>query len=233
MKQFGMFCIASLAMLGVATLAQAQRAEAKKIALQPRLGADAPLLSADAIEKLKLTAEQKDKYGKIETEYKDKAKSAQEKFRTDIQNLNDRTKYKEVLEKFQADTKKAREDALGKVAPILTAEQKTVFTQVKDQPGRPGIGVRPVPIGGAGIGQVLPAGVQQRLQLTDEQKKQIDAIQKEVEAKIMKVLNDEQKKQLEQMKKGVIIRPQPRQPNPIQIQPIRRPQPANPAPRKD
>ena len=151
--------------------------------------------------------------------------------------MRDREKYKEALDKMQTDTKKAREDSLAKVEPLLTAEQKTVFAEVKNQQARPGgIGVRPVPIGGigGGIGQVLPPAVQQRLQLTDEQKKQIEAIQKETEAKIMKVLTDEQKKQLENLKRPV-IRPQPIQPNPNpRIQPAV-PNPAVPAPnpRKD
>ena len=107
--------------------------------------------------------------------------------------------------------------------------QKTVFAQVKTQQPQPGgIGVRPNPgiVFGGGIGQVLPPAVQTRLQLTDEQKKQIDAIQKEVEAKIMKVLSDEQKKQLEDMKKGTIRRPLGQADQPVQ--PNRRVQPAVP-----
>ena len=213
------FVLAGALALVVAAPAFAQRIEIK---LQPGFGrGDAPLLAPEAVEKLKFSDTQKDQYSKAETQYKDATKAAQEKFRAEIKG--DREKYKEAFEKFQTDSKKAREDAFAKVEATLTAEQKTVFAQVKAQQPLPG-GVRPVqPIGG-GIGQVLPAGVQQRLQLTDDQKKQIDAIQKEVEAKVMKVLNDEQKKQLEDMKKGTIIRPRPIQPQPN----IRRIQPAVP-----
>jgi hypothetical protein len=49
-------------------------------------------------------------------------------------------------------------------------------------------------------GEVLPAMLQQRLGLTAEQKKQVDALQKEVDAKLENILNDEQKAQLKQMR---------------------------------
>ena len=235
MKMFRLALALALAivMLGASSLF-AQRIEVQPIQLQPGgfgLFGDVPLLTPDAVEKLKFTNEQKEKYTKIEAAYKEKNKAAQDAYRTSIMGVRDREKFKEALDKFQTDSKKAREDHLGKVEPILTAEQKTVFAQVRQQQPQPGgiIGRPPIGIGG-GIGQVLPPAMQQRLQLTDEQKKQIDAIQKEVEAKIMKVLTDEQKKQLEQMKKGIIIRPglplNPANPQ-IQILPV---VPAPPAP---
>lgn len=211
-------------------LAQRVKVEPKRIDVQPgalqRPGAG--LLSPDALEKLKLTADQKDKYGKVETEYKDKSKTVQDDFRTALMNINDRTKFKEIQEKFQADTKKVREDALTKVEGFLTKDQKEVFAQVKNQ--QPNIGVRPVvqPVGGAGVGQLLPPGVQNRLQLTDEQKKQLETLQKEVDQKLMKILNDDQRKMLENLKKGGGVRPLPQPVPPRRIDPA---QPnANPAP---
>src|SRR5580658_9096862 len=45
-------------------------------------------------------------------------------------------------------------------------------------------------------GQVLPTIVQERLNLTAEQKKQLAEVQKEVDAKLEKILTAEQKKQL-------------------------------------
>ena len=229
--RFGLVALAAF----LATLAPVSAQEQPK-RIQGRLG-DAPLLSAEAVEKLKLTAEQKDKYAKIEGDFKEKSKAAQDKFIEDVKGLRDREKYKELTEKFQSDKTKVRDDQLAKVEPILTAEQKTVFAQVKTQPAQPNIGVRPIqPAGGVGgVGQVLPAGVQQRLNLTDEQKKQIDAIQKEVEAKILKVLTDEQKKQYEEIKKGVIRRPgaQPLERNPAIRNPRPAPNPANPARNRD
>ncbi len=196
----------------------------QRVQVQPKgilLGrGEASLLPAEGVEKLKLTAEQKEKYTKIETDYKELVKTAQDKFRAEVQG--DRAKAKEAQEKLQADTKKAREDQLAKVEATLTGEQKTVLAQVKVLPAQPNPGVRPQPIQiGGGVGQVLPPAVQNRLQLTDEQKKEVEKLQKEVEAKIMKILTDDQKKQLEQFKKGP-IRIQPIQPNPAnprQIQP--------------
>ena len=60
-------------------------------------------------------------------------------------------------------------------------------------PGGPG-GFRPQP------GQVMPPFVQEALKLTDEQKAQIADIQKDVEARLAKVLTEDQKKQLEEMR---------------------------------
>ena len=228
MQVYRFAIVAMAAALASVVPAYGQRVEVQPV--QPGrllVRGDVSLLAVEAVEKLKLTAEQKDKYAKLDTEYKEKSKSAQDKFIEDVKGNRDREKIKEANDKLQADKKKLRDDLLAKVEPILTAEQKTVFAQVKVQQPTPNPGVirRPdLPIVGGGVGQVLPPGVQQRLNLTDDQKKQIADIQKEVEAKVLKVLTDEQKKQFEEMKKGVIrIQPiRPVQPNPA----IRNPQPA-------
>src|SRR6266498_1243311 len=64
-------------------------------------------------------------------------------------------------------------------------------------PGGPG-----GPPGGPGgfpqPGQVLPGFLQERLNLTAEQKKQLDELQKEVDAKLAKILTTEQKKTLQE-----------------------------------
>ncbi len=223
--------VASLAIVGAS---HAQRVQVQPRQAQPireRLLGGPSLVSPEGIEKLRLTADQKEKFAKIDTEFKDQTKSAQETMRNAIKDAGrDREKFKEATDKLEAATKKSREDGLAKFESILTAEQKKVLVQVKDeQPRRPAIGVRPIqPIVG-GQGQLIPPGVQARLQLTDEQKKQIEAIQKEAEAKALKVLTDEQRKQYEAFKKNT-VRPlpvRPNQPN-IRIQP--RPAiPANPA----
>ena len=84
----------------------------------------------------------------------------------------------------------------------LTAEQKTVLTQAnQNKPRRPGAAA-PAGGGAAGIGQVLPAQLQERLQLTDEQKKKIADLQKELETKILNVLTDEQRQKVENLKKS-------------------------------
>jgi poly(3-hydroxybutyrate) depolymerase len=53
---------------------------------------------------------------------------------------------------------------------------------------------------GAPPGTVLSPRVQENLKLTDEQKKQIEELQKEVDAKIQQVLTDEQNKQLKDLR---------------------------------
>jgi hypothetical protein len=186
-------------------VAPAVPALAQRVQVQPQpkgiRTAEPALLTVAAFADLKLNEEQRDKYAKIETDYKEKVKAAQEKYRADIVGLNDRAKAREAMETMQAATAKAREDHLAKIEPILNAEQKKLFAQIKLQPVPPGGGVRPLPpiqIGG-GLNPVVPPALQNRLQLTDEQKKQLDAIQKEAEAKILKMLTDEQKKTLEQL----------------------------------
>jgi Spy/CpxP family protein refolding chaperone len=48
-------------------------------------------------------------------------------------------------------------------------------------------------------GQVLPTFLQDSLQLTAEQKKELEDLQKDVDGKLAKILTDEQKKQLKEM----------------------------------
>ncbi|HEX3152649.1 MAG TPA: hypothetical protein VHR66_31545 [Gemmataceae bacterium] len=54
--------------------------------------------------------------------------------------------------------------------------------------------------GGAAPGTILSAGTQTTLKLTDEQKKELEAIQKEVDAKLEKMLTEEQRTQLKTLK---------------------------------
>jgi hypothetical protein len=49
-------------------------------------------------------------------------------------------------------------------------------------------------------GQIMPQFIQEQLKLTDEQKKQVDDLQKDVDGKLDKILTDEQKAQLKQMR---------------------------------
>lgn len=62
--------------------------------------------------------------------------------------------------------------------------------------GKGGFGMK----GGPALGQVMPTFVQDQLKLTDAQKKDVEAIQKEIDAKIEKLLTDEQKKLYKEMK---------------------------------
>jgi hypothetical protein len=66
-----------------------------------------------------------------------------------------------------------------------------------DQKGGPG--------GGPGrfeLGRVLPPFVREQLELTPDQEKQIDALEKDVKAKLTKILTADQVKQLENMRPG-------------------------------
>jgi hypothetical protein len=49
-------------------------------------------------------------------------------------------------------------------------------------------------------GQILPTFLQEQLKLTDDQKKQLADLQKDVDAKLAKILTDDQKKQLKDMR---------------------------------
>ena len=51
-------------------------------------------------------------------------------------------------------------------------------------------------------GQVLSTGAQDQLKLTDEQKKKLEDIQKQVDEQLSKVLTEEQQKQLKDMQQG-------------------------------
>lgn len=159
------------------------------------------LLTAEALEKLKLTAEQKEKYTKVDEEFKDKAKANGEKVREAFKN-----KDMDALKTMRADSEKLRTDYLAKVEGLLTSEQKKVFEEVKTQ--RPGFG------GGRGgaPGQVLSGGLQERLKLSEEQKKKVEELQKDLDNKINSILTEEQRKQLDEIKKGT-GQPQ-RRPNP-------------------
>ncbi len=77
-----------------------------------------------------------------------------------------------------------------------------------DDPSGPGDGPgrRPGPGGSGGFGgppqpgQILPDRLQEMLKLTDEQKKQVADLQKDVDAKLAKILTEDQQKQLKEMR---------------------------------
>src|SRR5438132_11054143 len=97
-----------------------------------------------------------------------------------------------------------RTDCLGKVEGLLMDDQKKTFEEVKKQPARTGLpggdfripgvtGRNPPP-----VGDVLSKPAQEKLKLTDDQKKKLEELQKDVDAKLKSILSDEQKKQLEE-----------------------------------
>src|SRR5262249_46079000 len=131
------------------------------------------LLSSEAVDKLKLTAEQKEKYTKIEEEFKEKQKASGEKLREAFQS-KDKDKIKDAFQNVRGDAEKLRTDYLTKVESLLTAEQKKTFADVKNE--QPRFGGRGPGAGGGGA-SVIPPRIQEKLGLSEEQKKKIEAVQ--------------------------------------------------------
>lgn len=67
--------------------------------------------------------------------------------------------------------------------------------------GGPGMMPPGMMVGPPQPGQVMPPFLRDLLKMSDEQKKQLDELQKDVDAKLGKILNDDQKKLLDDMKK--------------------------------
>jgi outer membrane protein assembly factor BamB len=101
---------------------------------------------------------------------------------------------------------KAKIPGYGWSSPIAWGDKVFVTTAVTDKQTKPGGFGGFGGIGGFGRppqpGQVLPPSVQERLELTAEQKKQVEGLQKDVDAKLGKILTDDQKKQLQQPRGG-------------------------------
>ena len=76
-------------------------------------------------------------------------------------------------------------------------KDKGDFKGEKGGPGGPGGkgGFGPPP-----LGQVMPVFAQEQLKLTDTQKKDLEAIQKDVDARIEKLLTEDQKKAYKELK---------------------------------
>jgi outer membrane protein assembly factor BamB len=125
---------------------------------------------------------------------------------------------------------KAKVPGVAWSSPVVWGDKVFVTTAVTDNqrkppagggfgggfpggPGRPGGGPgRGGPGGGRGgvgpggfapPGQLLPPFLRDRLNLTDEQKKQLDALQKDVDGKLDKILTDEQRQQYQEMRDGL------------------------------
>lgn len=100
----------------------------------------------------------------------------------------------------------------------LSPQQEIVWKYVNPTKGGPGPGgMMPFRLGGGGgpggpppVGQIMPSFLQDVLQLTADQKKQMEDFQKETTAQLEKVLTDEQKKQLKEPQ-GFGAMPQPGQ----------------------
>ena len=130
----------------------------------------------------------------------------------------------EVTKKLEALTKEATANAVK----VLNDEQKAAYKELTGEPfempggagalgfgGGGGFG-QPGGFGGGGFGGGTPPGTvlstnaQDQLKLTAEQKKELERIQKEVDAQLDKMLTDEQRKQLQEMKSRQPGRRQPK-----------------------
>ncbi|MBI2808928.1 MAG: hypothetical protein HYX68_28430 [Planctomycetes bacterium] len=168
-------------------------------------GRGGKLLSDAGLEKLALTKEQKAKFDKLNEEYQKKQKDLQFPG-IDVLKSPDPKKIRDHIDA----QRKLRPDYLAKVESILTDEQKKIFDEVRRErqgnfgPGFPGLpfgNFQPPAFGGFGPGKFLSRDLQERLKLSDEQRKKVDELQKELEASVLKLLSDEQKKSLAELKK--------------------------------
>jgi len=166
-----------------------------------RPGVDLPRI----LGQLDLKAEQREKIEKLMKEFGEKRETAEKKLREGIEQARqnqDREKFRELTQAHEKEMAKANEELQGKVKEVLNDEQKQRFAELQRQRGG-------APVA-AGIGQLVPSPVQERLGLTPEQKERLEKLQKESEAKVRDILNEEQNKRFEELKKGVAP-PRPRE----------------------
>jgi hypothetical protein len=149
---------------------------------------------------------------KLSDEQQKTIKAIGEDMQADVRDLFAAGRDPETAKKVQA----VRKVAMDSATKILSASQKDTLKDLVGEPvelafggfgpggpggGPGGPGGGPGGPGGFGApsqpGQILSAGLRDRLKLTDEQKKQLDDLQKEVDAKLGKILTDDQKKELE------------------------------------
>lgn len=109
---------------------------------------------------------------------------------------------------------RAKLPGYGWSSPIVWGDKVFLTTAVSEKqrkpaPGFGGGGGRPGAGGGPGRfgarpqpGQLIPAFLQPILNLSEDQKKQLDALQKEVDGKVAKILTDEQQKQLKELREN-------------------------------
>ncbi len=183
----------------------------------------------EVVEAIKITDEQKEKIAAITKELGDDRRELFGQNRRPDAATN---------EKWAALQKDAKEKAVN----TLTTEQKSALTELTGAPFEfkgalafgGGFGQGGQGLGGAGgfggqgfggaggfgaaaggSGQLLSPRLQDTLKLSDEQKKQVEEIQKEADAKLEKLLSEEQRKQLKEARAGAgapggAARPQPK-----------------------
>jgi Spy/CpxP family protein refolding chaperone len=180
-------------------------------------GGGASLPAEKDLESLKLTSEQKPKVAKIYKDYEAKQKDLAKQF--EGLRSGERPDPAKFREMFEARTK-AVTGAESKIKALLTDEQKKKFDELKPRgrvggfggrdgrggPGGPGGFGRPGGFGGGfgppggrfTPGQVIPGALKDRLELTEDQKTKIDALEKDLKTKLDKILTVDQMKKLQE-----------------------------------
>jgi hypothetical protein len=136
-------------------------------------------------------------------------KAVGEDMQADVRDLFAGGRDADTARKVQA----VRKAAMDSATKLFSASQKETLKDLVGEPvelafggfgpggGPGGPGGGPGGPGGFGgpsqPGQVLSQGMQDRLKLTADQKKQLEDLQKDVDAKLNKILTDDQKKELE------------------------------------
>jgi Spy/CpxP family protein refolding chaperone len=164
-------------------------------------GQETSLLPRGIVEKLNLSAEQKDKIAKIEKEFADKSKESVSQIRAKMEKAK-ADKDRAAMQKAQAElaeVQKLRAAFETQVRELLTEEQRASFARAAGSQ-RPG----------AAGSSLIPLAIQQRLGLSDEQQQKLQALQKEFESKALQVLTDEQRQRFEEFKSRT-RQPRPRQ----------------------
>jgi hypothetical protein len=95
-----------------------------------------------------------------------------------------------------------RKEVEGKLDALLTDEQRRALKDPPKQPPGP-MGMPPPPAVPAAV-QILPPLLRSRAKLNDEQRKALEGLQKEAEARVDQFLTAEQKKQLKEVRDGFL-----------------------------
>jgi hypothetical protein len=201
-----MSCPSMLLGLGIALLAatgiDAQEQPRPKRAETERSGR---LIGKGLEQALNLSAEQKDKLTKLEKEFAAKAQDEgklQELMRKARQD-GDRAAYQKAQEQLN-EARTLRAGYVSQVQALLTTEQKKTYDRINAAaPRLPGRG---------GEASLLAPGLQERLNLSAEQKEKLSELQKAFEAKALQVLTDEQRQRYERLQNVRPRQPQQRQP---------------------
>lgn len=210
----------SLLVVSVAA-ADPQNENKKPDKKRPEGGQGAGPFSPEVLEKLNLSDEQKEKLQKLRQELHEKRKAAENKSKEEKARLKEAMekarqdndsetvqRLQKEMDKLQEGMKKSHGDMENLLSGVLNDEQKKKLEEMKksrkpgEQPGGKGPGHRDLR-----GGMLMHPQMQERLNLSDEQKQKIKQLQQELESKLQGVLTDEQKKKLEDMKKDGPPRP--------------------------